>query len=302
MKVFTIGGTGYVGRGVVRALLAAGNQVTALARSQEAAARLPAGATVLPGSLSDRAVLQEGLRDADAVIYAAIAGMQGITPEDDAAIALILEAFSGSGRPFIMTSGLGVYAGTKTPMVDEDTRLDDVAPSQAWRAALERRLVAAAAERDLRSIIIRPPIVYGEARLPPPFRAAMVEARAAGRSFYIADGANRIPVVHVDDLGRAYALALAQAPGGALFNVVAEDVTGRDLARALGLAVGLDGEAISLTRAEADAALGPAAGALAGNFVVSRVKTTAVLGWRPTESGVLYDLAHGSMKALAASL
>ena len=44
MNVFIIGGSGYIGRSVTRQILAEGHNVTALARSETSAARLPMGA------------------------------------------------------------------------------------------------------------------------------------------------------------------------------------------------------------------------------------------------------------------
>lgn len=303
MKVFVIGGTGYVGRGVVRALLAAGHQVSALARSSDSAAKLPPGdVTVLSGSIADLAVLRQGVAEADAVVYAAIAGMQGVTPEDRAAIAMILDELAGSDRSFVMTSGLGVYMGAQDFLVDEDTSLAGAPASQAWRVELEAEFLAAGREHGIRTVVLRPPIVYGESRLPPLIRLAILDARAKGRAFYVGEGVNLIPCVHVDDLGRAYVHALERAPAGSLFNLVAENVTGRDLARAVGLAAGAAAPAVSATLEEAQAVFGPAAGALVGNRLVSRVKAIEGLGWSPEEPSVLNDLAFGSMKALAEAL
>jgi uncharacterized protein YbjT (DUF2867 family) len=54
MRVFVTGGTGHAGSHIIPELIAAGHDVTGLARSDESAAALSAlGATVRRGSLED---------------------------------------------------------------------------------------------------------------------------------------------------------------------------------------------------------------------------------------------------------
>ena len=57
MNVFIIGGTGYIGRAVSRQLLSDGHSVVTLARSDEAAARVPAGTKTVRGDLTSLALI-----------------------------------------------------------------------------------------------------------------------------------------------------------------------------------------------------------------------------------------------------
>lgn len=69
MHVFVTGATGWVGAAVVEDLLAAGHQVTGLARSADKAASLSAtGAKVVHGTLDDLDTLRSAASKADAVI------------------------------------------------------------------------------------------------------------------------------------------------------------------------------------------------------------------------------------------
>src|SRR5260370_3010127 len=69
-KVFLTGGSGFVGRGVLGALVSEGREVVALARSPAAAAGLEAlGASPLPGNILDEAALASGM-----------AGCEGVSP------------------------------------------------------------------------------------------------------------------------------------------------------------------------------------------------------------------------------
>ena len=62
MKAFVSGGSGFVGRSLIAALAARGDEVMALARSAAAAATVEAlGARVVRGDLDDVAMLRSGM-------------------------------------------------------------------------------------------------------------------------------------------------------------------------------------------------------------------------------------------------
>ncbi|WP_349307863.1 MULTISPECIES: NAD-dependent epimerase/dehydratase family protein [unclassified Streptomyces] len=112
MKVFITGGSGYIGRATIRALVRRGIAVTALARGESAARTVSAlGAEPVTGELTDAGALRAAASRADGVIhlgfsYSADAG--GI----DAAAARALQDGVGSG-PYIHTSGVWVYGDTE---------------------------------------------------------------------------------------------------------------------------------------------------------------------------------------------
>jgi len=72
MKVLVTGGSGYIGRATIEALIAGGHGVEALARNENSAARVrEAGAAPVVGALSDLEVLRSAASRSDAVIHLA---------------------------------------------------------------------------------------------------------------------------------------------------------------------------------------------------------------------------------------
>ena len=75
MKIFITGASGYIGGSVAAALIARGDTVSGLARSEQSAAALKErGIAPVIGTLDDAAVLEQAVREADVTINAANAG------------------------------------------------------------------------------------------------------------------------------------------------------------------------------------------------------------------------------------
>jgi len=104
MKAFCTGASGYIGGSVAAHLVAAGHQVIGLVRSQEKAGAVRAkGIQPLLGTLDDGERLAQAAQAADIVVNAASADHMG-------AVAALLGALAGSGKPFIHTSGSSIVA------------------------------------------------------------------------------------------------------------------------------------------------------------------------------------------------
>lgn len=288
MRVFVTGATGYVGSAVAHALQAAGHDVLGLARSDEAAGKLEAaGCAVLRGSLADADVLARGAREADAVIHAAATGAADQAEVDTATVHALLDALDGSGKPFIYTSGLWVLGPTDEAVADEDAPVNPAA-IVAWRAEVERTTVDAAA-RGIRSVVLRPGVVYGRGGGTP--GGFVASGRKKGVVRYVGDGAQRWPFVHVDDLAELYVLAL-DAPAGTVLNAAGPSLPAREVAEAAARATGARAEPWPLE--DARARLGVYADALALDQQVSAERARA-LGWRPSRPSVLDELRDASL-------
>src|SRR5687768_7044759 len=162
MRVFLTGGTGYVGSAVLESLVRGGHQVDALVRNSEGAAKVQArGATPVVGDLLQPAAWRAAAAAADGAIHAAAeSGARG--READSGVIDVLTALPPKDKRFLIyTSGIWVLGPAPTP-VDESAPLNP-AEIVSWRPAHEKRILEAASSQ-LRTIVVRPGILYGNSR------------------------------------------------------------------------------------------------------------------------------------------
>ncbi len=289
MKVFLTGATGYIGSAVADRLRAAGHEVSALARSDAAADKLrSAGIEPVRGDFTDPRSVGRAAAAADGAISMATTYDASI---DGPAIDVMLDALAGTNKPFIYTSGIWSHGDTGDEVVDE-TSPPRPAALVAWRQAVEDRVLQAAG-RGIRTVVIRPAIVYGRGGGIP---AGFIEsARSAGAAQYVGTGENRWPFVHVDDLADLYLLGLEKAPPGTLLlGVSGPSYRVREVAAAASRAAGAGGKTRAWPLEEARGKLGAYADALALDQQASGRKAQELVGWRPYRPDVLEDLEHGS--------
>ena len=127
MKAFVTGGTGFIGRVVVRKLLARGYRVTALARSESGAAGLrDMGAAVVRGDVTDRESMRAGMSGCDVVFH--IAAVYDFSPAGVAQSEAVNVggtenvlglAFELGVPRIIYTSTVAVFGDTRGELPDE---------------------------------------------------------------------------------------------------------------------------------------------------------------------------------------
>lgn len=296
MHIFMTGSTGYIGAPLARRLIEAGHQVTGFARSAEAAEKMAAaGQASHRGEVDNPGEMSEILASVDAVIHVAVGLPRGVTKTDFTFAEVLTRGLSGTGKPLILTSGLGVYAGVSEAYVDETTSLAPPVEIQALRVKLEQ-LVLAASSQDVRSIVLRPAHVYGRGAAGTLVRTLLGTAMRDGAGAFIGDGIVPVSTVHVDDLVEAYLAALDHGKAGQIYNLVSGEVYMKDLARAVTRAIGKTSEGTSLTPEEASAKWGPLAALYGTAPVVSGSKAVMDLGWKATAPSVVYELVHGSLR------
>src|SRR5262245_15984718 len=158
MKIFVTGATGYIGGSVATKLLERGDTVLGLARTGDAAAGLrKRGIEPVAADINAYTPLVEAARRADAVINAANA-------DNAFAAHALLDGLKGSGKTLIQTSGSSVVGTYDNGEASEDTFDEDTPltpePEKATRVAIDNQVLAASRD-GLRSIVIRPTLIYG---------------------------------------------------------------------------------------------------------------------------------------------
>jgi nucleoside-diphosphate-sugar epimerase len=287
MRVFLTGATGYVATAIAEELLGAGHTVLGVARTDEGARALAGrGVEAHRGELADHASLVAGAGACDGVIHTAFIHDFSRFAEnaeiETAAVEAMLTALAGSGKPFIATSGVAMLAPDGALATEDDH------PPPVMRGATEA-VVRAAADTGVRTAIVRlAPSTHG-----PGDRGfvphLMDIAREKGVAAYVGEGANRWAGGRRADAARLYRLALENGRPGATYHAIGDEaVPTRDIAAAIGRAVGAP--AASVAPEEASAHFGWIGMFFGLEMAASSAKTQAELGWRPTEPGLIADI------------
>ena len=233
MRVFVTGGTGHSGSYIIPELIAAGHEVTGLARSDAAAAALSAlGAKVRRGDLQDLDGLKEAAADSDGVIH--VAHRQDLLPSGgiDAVAAAELpimlaygEALAGTGKPLVAAGSIGSPGNLGRPATEEDPALpggDEHKGTLRARNVVETAVIGLA-ERGVRSSVVRIANIAHSTTDRAGFLPQLIAlAKEKGVVGYPGDGANLWNAVHVRDVASLFRLALEKGPAGKYWHAVGD--------------------------------------------------------------------------------
>ncbi len=236
MKAFVTGGTGFIGLRLVRRLVARGDEVYALARSAESAARLTElGARVVRGDVTDKVSMRAGMQGCDVVYH--LAAWYEIGTRNQTRMALVnvegtrnvLELAYELGIPKIIhTSSLIVFGNTEGRLVDESFYkagpFASVYHRTKWQAHYE--IAVPLIEKGAPLVIVMPGAVYG------PGDRSLVGLIM--RWFYrgclpVLPGSNMmLSYVHADDVARGIILAADKGQIGESYILAGPSLTLRE--------------------------------------------------------------------------
>ena len=233
-------------------------------------------------------------RGADAVVNAA--------SSDDSFVAdALIEALAGSGKALLHTSGSSVVAdraaGEYSDLVfNEDSPFEPL-PERLLRVAVERNVLLAA-RRNVRSVVIRPTLIYGRGHGLNPHSLQLPHlielAKQHGVARHVGRGLNVWSHVHIDDVVDLYMLALEKAPAASVFFAENGEASWKSMASSIGKILGLCAETSDWPAEDALREWGASAITSYGsNSRVSALKARKMLGWNPSAPALTQEIEHG---------
>jgi len=292
MKVALTGATGFIGSHVLMDLYKHGHEVTALVRDDDQADRVASrGATPTVVDLYDRPAVGRILGDADGAIHTASPGDATSADLDSAVVDAAIDAYAGTGKPYIEISGLWVY-GANTSITEESPF--NAPALVAWKEPIERRVLAV---KDMRGVVVVSGVAYGDGGGGIPGLLLGSPRDNQGNLIMLGTGQQHWSTVHAADLAD-------------FFRRVLED----DAARGYYvIGNGLNSSVAELTEAAAIAAGAP--GAVPGSDEEARerlgayfaevllldqgtiaAKARAELDWSPSHPGLVEEFRQGSYR------
>ncbi|MBM3924888.1 MAG: complex I NDUFA9 subunit family protein [SAR202 cluster bacterium] len=194
MFVLVTGATGFVGRHVVKELLARGHAVRALVHRKPANGVLPAPVEAAQGSVSNKKSLQPAAQGCDAVIHlVAVIRKRGPNPFDRINVEgtrnVVQAAKSAGAKRFIHVSALGAQNNERYPYLLSKWRSEEAVKSAG-----------------LPYVIYRFSIMFGEGDEFTNSLAGLVKAFPIVP--VVGSGKNKFQPIHVEDVARCIVLSL----------------------------------------------------------------------------------------------
>jgi nucleoside-diphosphate-sugar epimerase len=292
MKVALTGATGFIGSHVLTELRDHGHEVGALVRNEADAEIVAArGATPAVVDLYDRPTVLSQLGDAGGAIHTASPGDETSANLDAAVADAAIEAFTGTGKPYLHISGQWVY-GDNTA-ITEDSPLN--APALvSWREPIERRVLDA---KGMRGVVIVSGLAYGDGGGGVPGLLLGSPRDDAGNLIMLGTGRQHWSTVHVADLADFFRRVLEDDSARGLY-VVGDGLnpTVAELTEAAAVATGAPG-AVPGSDDEARSRLGEYfAEVLLLDQATDAAKARAELDWSPSHPGLVDEFRTGSYR------
>jgi nucleoside-diphosphate-sugar epimerase len=228
MKVFVIGGTGFLGTFLIPKLMANGHKITVFTRSEEKAHPLESrGISVIIGDLLRPDSILERIPPQDAVVSIA---MPEVKPgrisrrklkklQDETKMLFLtpLAIAENSQCPIIVTLGTS-FTTHGEEMADETWPIERIGIARVGE--LVDPILSEVLQKGIPPLIqLLPGQIYGPGGL---FKRFMYDWMKKGKYRVVGSGDNYIPRIHVEDCAEAYVRALEKMPVGEKL-IIADD-------------------------------------------------------------------------------
>eukprot|EP01119_Soliformovum_irregulare_P024257 TRINITY_DN8655_c0_g1_i1.p1 TRINITY_DN8655_c0_g1~~TRINITY_DN8655_c0_g1_i1.p1 ORF type:complete len:299 (+),score=85.70 TRINITY_DN8655_c0_g1_i1:193-1089(+) len=295
VKVLVTGATGYIGSHVVKQLLEKGYEVVGVTSRPEGIQKIKdLGATPLVADVREPQKIADAAKETDGVIHLGFihdfSNYAESVKIDIKFIETIIEAYSGTNKPFLTSSG------TASDIESIEKPLDDSEPikSTNGRGAAEAATLKGA-DRGVRTAVLRlAPFVYGE-NGSYFIKDVLHVAKERGEANFIEGSTNAIGFAHVEDEARLYVLAFEKGKAGAIYHGTNRWATFTEIAQAAAKNLNVPLKAIQKEDA-------PKIWPQLWWFYVRDARATASraeseLGWKDTHpGGLIDDVVNGSYK------
>lgn len=251
MRAFVTGGTGFLGRRIVRRLLDRGDEVVMLAREAGKAAEFSArGARVVVGDLADVEAFAGELHGCD-VVYHVGARVVSHGDWDEflkstvlATEKLIDASLAAGVRRFVHVSSLGIFEIERDGITVNETTDYDHNPrlrGHYTRSKIDADRIACSAARSGKPVVVvRPGRIYGPDHPQQPLFFGRVKKWFGSSLVVVSKPSYLTPIAYVENAADAV-IAAGTTPGveGQIFNVIDDpDLKQREYFRTIR---GLDG-------------------------------------------------------------
>lgn len=288
-KILITGITGYIGGSIAQKLLERNYEVTGLVRNESHVQELESlGIKTIIGNIHNEDLIKAAVAGVDAVIHNADSA------DDAYAVDNFIKALEGSHKTFIFTSGSAIFGGKENGKRSDFVYTEDYPLTPRLEMAsrvLINNYVLQSVQKDIRSIVIVPTMVYGKGlgikkdsiQVP----ALINFSQKKGHGVYFGEGENIWSNLHIEDLADLYVLALEKAKEGSVYYAENGSSSLKNIAEIISKKYNLE-PARSLSVQDAVDNFGPAGGyfGFASNSICSADKARTELGWKPIYTSI----------------
>ena len=294
MRVVLTGSTGFIGSHILTELVGHGHEVVATVRDSAQADTVEArGAKGVIVDLTDRSAFSGILNGSDGAIHTASPGDATSGDLDTAVLDAVIEAFDGTGRPFLPISGAWAFGDNVS--ITEESPLK--APALvSFRLPIEGRLLAT---NGVRGVVPLTSVAYGDGGGGVPGVLLGSPRDDEGNLIMLGTGQQHWSTVHVADVADFFRRALEDetARGYYVLGNGAKS-TVAELTEAAAVAVGAPG-AVPGSDDEARQRLGDYfAEVLLLDQGTEATKAQTELGWVASHPTLVEEFRQGSYRAV----